>query len=84
MVGRQITERLTVNKEEILKQCELDMGECLREMGDQQKLIGRLRTTGYYDSFVLAEAMGKVAGLRERLDGIEVQLKKLSDGTQRK
>ena len=67
-----------MNAEQILQKCELDMQECLAEMGDQQELLAKLRTTGYYDSFVLAEALDKVAKLRDRLDGIHGQLGELS------
>ena len=67
-----------MDDEQILRKCELDMQECLAEMGDQQELMARLRTTGYYDSFDLAEAMDKIAKLRDRLDGIHGQLDELS------
>jgi hypothetical protein len=67
-----------MNDEQILQKCELDMQECLTEMGGQQELLGKLRTTGYYDSFALAEALDKVAKLRDRVDGIHSQLSELS------
>jgi hypothetical protein len=73
-----------MNEEQILQKCELDMQECLTEMGGQQELLGRLRTTGYYDSFVLAEALDKVAKLRDRLDGIHGQLNELSKRAKKK
>ena len=73
-----------MDDEQILRKCELDMQECLAEMGDQQELMARLRTTGYYDSFALAEAMDKVARLRDRLDGIHGKLVELSQKTKRK
>lgn len=54
------------------------MQECLTEMGGQQELLGKLRATGYYDSFALAEALDKVAKLRDRVDRIHSQLAELS------
>lgn len=65
--------------EEILKTCELDMEECLSEMGDQQDLIRRLRESGSYDPYALAEAIAKVAALREKLEGVEGRLTELSN-----
>jgi hypothetical protein len=73
-----------MDDEQILQKCELDMQECLTEMGGQQELLGKLRTTGYYDSFVLAEALDKVARLRDRLDGIHGQLDELSKRARKK
>ena len=73
-----------MNDEQILQKCELDMQECLTEMGGQQELLGRLRTGGYYDSFALAEALDKVAKLRDRVDGIHSQLSELSKRAKKK
>ena len=73
-----------MNDEQLLQKCELDMQECLTEMGDQQELLAKLRTTGYYDSFVLAEALDKVAKLRDRVDGIHGQLYELSKRCKKK
>jgi hypothetical protein len=67
-----------MNKEKILETCELDMEECLVEMGNQQELLNRLRKTGFYDSLVLLEAIRKIAELREKLNKIDSQLKELS------
>ena len=67
-----------MNKEKILETCELDMEECLVEMGNQQELLNRLRKTGFYDSFVLLEAIKKIADLREKLNKIDGQLQELS------
>ncbi len=73
-----------MNDEQILQQCELDMRECLAEMGNQQELLGRLSKTGHYDSFALAEALDKVAKLRDRVDGIHSQLSELSKRAKKK
>ena len=73
-----------MNKEEVLQKCQMDMEECLAEMGNQQELLSKLRETGFYDSFVLLEAMGKVAELRQKLDSIHSQLKELSDSLEHK
>jgi hypothetical protein len=72
-------ERLEMDQEETLKKCQLDMEECLEEMGNQQEILKKLRETGFYDSSVLMEAMRKITELREKLDGIHGQLKELSD-----
>lgn len=68
-----------MSKEEILKQCHLDMEKCLIDMGDQQELLTKLRETGFYDSSVLLEAMNKIAELRDKLDSVHGQLKELSE-----
>ena len=73
-----------MKKEEILEKCQIDMEECLVEMGDQQELLSKLRETGFYDSSVLLEAMNKIADLREKLNGIHSQLKELSDSAEHK
>jgi hypothetical protein len=70
---------LEMDKEGTLKKCQMDMKECLEEMGDQQEILKKLRETGFYDSSVLLEAMRKITELREKLDGIHSQLKELSD-----
>ena len=71
-----------MKKEEILEKCQIDMEECLVEMGDQQELLSKLRETGFYDSSVLLEAMNKIAELHEKLNGIHSQLKELSDSAE--
>ena len=73
-----------MKKEEILEKCRMDMEECLVEMGDQQKLLSKLRETGFYDSSVLLEAMNKIAELHEKLNSIHSQLKELSDSAEHK
>jgi len=73
-----------MKNEEILKQCQMDMEGCLVEMGNQQKLLSKLRETGFYDSFVLVEAINKVAELRDKINSIHGQLKELSDSTETK
>ena len=73
-----------MKKEEILEKCQIDMEECLVEMGDQQELLSKLRETGFYDSFVLLEAMSKIDDLREKLNGIHSQLKELSYSAEHK
>ena len=73
-----------MKKEEILEKCQIDMEECLVEMGDQQELLSKLRKTGFYDSSVLLEAMNKIAELHEKLNSIHSQLKELSDSAEHK
>lgn len=73
-----------MKKEEILEKCQIDMEECLVEMGDQQELLSKLRETGFYDSSVLLEAMNKIAELHEKLNSIHSQLKELSDSAEHK
>lgn len=73
-----------MKKEEILEKCQMDMEECLVDMGNQQKLLSKLRETGFYDTSVLLEAMGKIAELRQKLDSIEGELKEISDTTENK
>ena len=73
-----------MKKEEILEKCQMDMEECLVEMGNQQELLSRLRKTGFYDSSVLVEAMGKIAELGDKLNNIHGQLKELTDSTEHK
>ncbi len=73
-----------MNDDQILQKCELDMEECLAEMGDQQETLAKLRATGYYDSFAVAEAMDRVAKLRDRLDGIHRRLEELSQKPKKK
>ena len=73
-----------MKKEEILEKCQIDMEECLVEMGDQKELLSKLRETGFYDSSVLLEAMNKIAELYEKLNGIHSQLKELSDNVEHK
>ena len=70
-----------MDEEKILKTCQMDMEECLVEMGNQQEILKKLRETGFYDSYVLAEAMRKITELREKLDSIHSQLKTLSKKT---
>lgn len=62
----------------------MDMEECLVEMGDQKKLLSKLRETGFYDSSVLLEAMNKIAEFHEKLNGIHSQLKELTDNAEHK
>jgi len=71
-----------MKKEEILEKCQMDMEECLVEMGNQQELLSRLRSTGFYDSSVLLEAMGKIAELGDKLNNIHGQLKELTNSTE--
>lgn len=73
-----------MKKEEVLEKCQMDMEECLVEMGNQQELLGRLRSTGFYDSSVLLEAMGKIAELGDKINNIHSQLKELTDSTEHK
>ena len=73
-----------MKKEEVLEKCQMDMEECLVEMGNQQELLSRLRETGFYDSSVLVEAMGKIAELGDKLNNIHGQLKELTDRTEHK
>jgi hypothetical protein len=73
-----------MNDEQTLQKCELDMQECLADMGNQQTLLAKLRTQGGYDSFALAEAMDKIGKLRDRLDGIHGQLNELSKRPRKK
>ena len=60
------------------------MEECPVEMGNQQELLGRLHSTGFYDSSVLLEAMGKIAELGDKINKIHGQLKGLTDSTEHK
>ncbi len=70
--------------EKILKKCQSDTAECLLKAGHQEELLRKLQETGGYDSFVLLEALNKVAELREQLNGIQKQLKELSDTPEHK
>ncbi len=79
MLNAKNMKGLKMDEEETLKKCQLDMEECLEEMGNQQEILKKLRETGFYDSAVLMEAMRKITELREKLDSIHGQLKELSD-----
>ncbi len=82
--SRYVKKGREMKKEEILEKCQMDMEECLVDMGNQQKLLSKLRETGFYDTSVLLEAMGKIAELRQKLDSIEGELKEISDTTENK
>jgi hypothetical protein len=70
--------------QEILKKCQTDTDECLLKADHQEELLKKLQETGGYDSFILLEAISKVAELRQQLSEIQSQLLELSNNSKTK